>query len=215
LRDNGYTLPPEADALNTAWAFTFGFWGQITNHYDPKALKVNNLVRLLAAQWGIEHLQNGLVDTLAPAYMRAIQANVYPLDGAADVLKTLRDRGLRIGLISNTVWPGSYHLEDLEQHGLIPYIEHMIFSADAEMWKPYPAIFQLALEGLNLKPEEAAFVGDTLYFDVWGAQQTGLRGVWIEYHQRAWTPDGIQVTPDAVINRLSDLLPIVERWQQS
>jgi HAD superfamily hydrolase (TIGR01509 family) len=212
LHDKGYTLPPEDEALNAAWDQTLAFWSQITNHYDPKTLKLDHFLRLVAARWGVDDLPDDLVAALASVYMHAIQAHVYPLDGAADTLRALRDRGLRIGLISNTIWPGSAHLEDLERHGLMPYIEHKVFSADVETWKPYRAVFQLGLSALNLKPEETVFVGDALYHDIWGAQQAGLRGVWIE-HERSWVPEGVTVTPDATIRRLPELLDIVTGWQ--
>jgi HAD superfamily hydrolase (TIGR01509 family) len=213
LRDEGYKLPPEDDALDAAWDHTVAFWSQVTNHYDPETLKLDRLLRSLAARWGVNTpLPDDLAAALALIYMRAVQAHVYPLDGAADTLRALRDRGLRIGLISNTLWPGSAHLEDLERHGLAPYIEHKIFSADVEAWKPHQAIFQLGLDALNLSPKETIFVGDALYHDIWGAQQAGLRAVWIE-QERPWVPDGITVTPDATIHRLPELLDRVTGWE--
>lgn len=214
LCDEGYTLPPEEAALNTAWDHTLAFWSQVTDHYDPKRLKLDGLLCSIAAQWAINNLPDDLVKALTLIYIRTIQAHVYPLDGAADTLCALRDRGLRIGLISNTLWPGSAHLEDLERHGLAAHIEHKIFSADVEAWKPYPAVFQLGLETLHLQPDEAIFVGDALYHDIWGAQQAGLRGVWVE-HDRTWVPDHVTVTPDATIRHLPELLDIVTRWQNA
>jgi HAD superfamily hydrolase (TIGR01509 family) len=211
LHDEGYTLPPEAEAVDAAWDHALAFWGQVTNHYDPKTLKLNNFVHSLAARWGVNNLPETLVERLGSDFVRAIQASVYPLDGAADTLRALRDRGLRIGLISNTLWPGSAHLEDLQRHGLIAYIEHPVFSADVEAWKPHREVFQLELDALNLKPDEAIFVGDALYHDIWGAQQAGMRGVWIE-HPRFWVPEGVTVTPDAAIRRLPELLDIITEW---
>lgn len=212
LHGEGYTLPSESEALDTAWDHALAFWSQVTNHYDPKTLKLDRFVRSLAARWSINGLPDTLVESLGVDFMRAIQAQVYPLDGAADTLHTLRDRGLRIGLISNTLWPGRVHLEDLERHGLISYVEHTIFSADVEAWKPHPEVFQLGLDSLNLKPGETIFVGDAMYHDIWGAQQVGMRSVWIE-HERTWLPEGIVVRPDASVRRLPDLIEIVSGWQ--
>jgi putative hydrolase of the HAD superfamily len=108
------------------------------------------------------------------------------------------------------MWPGASHLPDLEQHGLIGYLEHLIFSADVETWKPNKEIFQLGLAEFDLAPDEAAYVGDSMYFDIWGAQQAGMRGVWIE-QPYPWLPD-VQVTPDATIKTLPELLDVVDRW---
>jgi len=55
-------------------------------------------------------------------------------------------------------------------------------------------------------------VGDSLYFDVWGAQQAGLRAVWIEQRHR-WMPDGLEATPDATIQSLAQLVTVVEQWR--
>jgi putative hydrolase of the HAD superfamily len=91
-------------------------------------------------------------------------------------------------------------------------LDDQVFSADAGAWKPHRDIFEMELTALALKPEEAIFVGDSLYFDVWGAQQAGLRGVWIEQKVR-WLPDGLEVTPDAIIQNLPELLDVIETWR--
>ncbi len=212
LQSAGYTLPPENEALNHAWEHALAFWSQVVDHYDPKTLKLHGFIRSLAARWQIDNLPEPLVDSLGNVYMRAIQAHVYPLEGAADTLRALRDQGLRIGLISNTLWPGPAHLDDLQRHGLIAYIEHPIFFFFFDAWKPHQAVFQLGLDALDANPDETFFVGDALYHDIWGAQQAGLRAVWIE-QPRFWVPDGLTVTPDATIRRLPELLDIVSQWQ--
>ncbi len=214
LLDEGLTLPPEAESLDAAWTGALAFWTQIIDRYDPKTLKMADFLRAMAAAWKVDSLTDALIEALGPVYMRAIQAHVYPLEGAADTLCALRERGLRIGLISNTIWPGTAHLEDLERHGLLDLIDHEIFSADAEAWKPRREVFQLGLDALDLSAAETIFVGDALYHDIWGAQQAGMRAVWIE-QERTWTPDGIIVQPDATIRRLPELLELVEAWQSS
>jgi HAD superfamily hydrolase (TIGR01549 family) len=207
----GYTLPPEAESLELAWKHALAFWSQLIDHYDPRTLKMGNFIQSLAAQWQIDNLPEPLVESFGSDYMRTIQAHVHPLDSAAQTLRALRDRGLRMGLISNTLYPGAAHLDDLRRHGLIDYIENPIFSADVEAWKPYRAVFQLGLDALQVEPDEAFFVGDALYHDIWGAQQAGLRAVWIE-QSRTWVPDWLTVTPDATIRRLPELLDIVAQW---
>jgi HAD superfamily hydrolase (TIGR01509 family) len=186
--------------------------GLIDASADIRDLKLDHQLGLLAHRWGADGVPPEMLNTLAGAYMAAIQSLVRPLDGAADTLRGLRDRGLRIGLISNTFWPGSSHRQDLDRCGLTSYLDDQVFSADAGAWKPHCEVFEMELAALALKPEEAVFVGDSLYFDVWGAQQAGLRGVWIEQKVR-WIPDGIEVTPDAVIQTLPELLDVIEPWR--
>lgn len=211
LQAEGVALPPRETALQTAWEHNLSLWRQL-DAYEPADLKLDWMIRELLRKWGVENAPQALIAAAAEAYMTAIQEHVIPLEGAADTLRTLRAHGLRIGLISNTLWPGVYHRHDLDRYGLTRFLEHLTFSADVEAWKPQPDIFRHGLNALSLRPDEAAYVGDSLYFDVWGAQRAGLRGIWIEQARR-WLPDGIEVTPDATIRRLPELLEIIESWR--
>ncbi|MBN1203281.1 MAG: HAD family hydrolase [Anaerolineae bacterium] len=209
-----YDLPPLDTALDAAWAHAEAQWATLsTAMADVTRLKLAYQLKDLAQQWGVNHLSPETIDVLVKAYATAIQAFVVPLTDAQDTLRALREQGFRVGLISNTLWPGSYHVQDLDRYGLTPYFEHMIFSADVDAWKPYKNVFQLSLDALDLKPEEAVYVGDSLYFDVWGAQQAGLRAVWVE-QEMPWLPDdSLAITPDATITALPDLLDIVNGWR--
>jgi FMN phosphatase YigB (HAD superfamily) len=212
LRTAGYALPPEDEALESAWQHAINVWVAITENYNPAALKLSVQLRDLARLWGTDGLSAATMDAITLAYMTAIRGHVYPLDHAAETLRALREKGYRTGMISNTFWPGSAHHDDLARFGLLPYLEHLVFSSEAEAWKPYAEVFQLGLQALDLTPDETIYVGDSLYFDVWGAQQAGLRGVWIEQPRR-WLPDGMdEVMPDATIKQLPDLLDVVSRW---
>ncbi len=211
LTRRGYALPPEQDALDMAWQHALSVWTALDS-YDVRKLTLRHQIGVVIARWGLKDVDDPTIDNLVQDYMAAIQAHVYPLDGATDTLKMLRDNGLRIGLISNTLWPGYAHTDDLDRYALTPYLEHMIFSADAYAWKPHKRVFQLGLDALGLDASEAVYVGDSLYFDVWGAQQAGLRAIWLEQKYR-WLPDGIEVTPDATIQHLPELVDIISTWQ--
>ena len=57
-------------------------------------------------------------------------------------------------------------------------------------------------------PTQVVFVGDRLHDDIWGAQQLGMKAV---LRPNAFVP-GYDVEPDAVIDRLPELLDIVKTW---
>jgi putative hydrolase of the HAD superfamily len=211
LLSRDFTLPPEPDALSAAWEFARNLWTSLSLH-DVTQLKLGIQLGRMAEQWGVRNLSPDVLDDLAVAYMQSVQSHVRPLDGALDVLRTLHELGVRIGLISNTTWPGASHRGDLDRYGLMAYFDHLVFSADADLWKPEPEVFQHCLSALKLAPQDAVFVGDSLYFDVWGAQQVGMRGVWLE-QPHAWVPDGIEVKPDAIIRGLPELITIVNAWR--
>lgn len=211
LKALDYTLPSEEDALNEAWPIARDLWRSI-NEDDVSHLRLGHQVNELARRWGVTDLEPEQLESLAAAYMKGIQAIVSPLEGAVETLEALRERDVRIGLVSNTLWEGRYHRGDLDRWGLTPYLEVLIFSADVQAWKPYRAVFDQALKALDLAPEEAIFVGDSLYYDMYGAKQAGLRAVWIE-QEHGDLPDGVEVTPDATIRQLPELIPLVDRWR--
>lgn len=210
LSSRGYSLCPRDEALDIAWNHALTVWTHL-DEYDVRDLVLAHQMGLVAAQWGAPDLTATQQQALAEAYMSAIQQGVIPLPKVQETLSSLCKRGLRIGLVSNTLWPGDFHLDDLARFGLTPYLDHMIFSADALAWKPHAEIFQMSLNALGLESDEAIFVGDSLYFDVWGAQQAGLKGVWIEQALH-WEPPGLEVHPDATITALPDLVDVVDRW---
>ncbi len=142
-------------------------------------------------------------------YARPMREGIAASAGAAATLAELRARGYRVGLISNTIWPAELHLEDLEEIGLLPQIEQLIFSGDLGVWKPSPQIFQHMLELLGVRADEAVFVGDSPREDILGAHGVGMRAVWM----RSRTFPLGDVRPDATIDALPELLPILDRWR--
>ncbi|MEO7913273.1 MAG: HAD family hydrolase [Roseiflexaceae bacterium] len=145
----------------------------------------------------------------ARRYALPIRAGLVAAEGAASTLAALRDAGYRIGLISNTIWPAELHMEDLAEIGVLQYLENMIFSGEIGIWKPSRQIFQHALDALGVAPEQAVFVGDSPHEDIMGAHAAGMRAIWIRSGE---FPLG-DVQPDASIETLPELLPILEHWR--
>jgi putative hydrolase of the HAD superfamily len=143
----------------------------------------------------------------AHAYAHPLREGVSAVPGADAALTTLRARGCRIGLISNTIWPGQLHLDDMEQLGLRQYLEHTIFSGDAGVWKPSAAIFTRVLDGLGVAPAEAVFVGDNPREDILGAQAVGMRAIWVRSQEFALG----SVLPDAIITDQTELIHALEQ----
>ena len=141
------------------------------------------------------------------AYARPMQHGITVVPGAKAALAELRRRGVRIGLISNTIWPAELHLADLEQLGLREYLEYTIFSGDAGIWKPTPQIFERALTGLGVAPHEAIFIGDNPREDILGAQAIGMRAILVRGREFALG----DVHPAAIIEDQTELLAAIEK----
>jgi HAD superfamily hydrolase (TIGR01549 family) len=95
------------------------------------------------------------------------------------VLADLRERGLKIGLVSNT---GRDLAAFVVHHALD--VDAAVGSAAHGKTKPHPAIFQAALDQLGVVAEEAAMVGDSPDDDVEGARALGMRAFLVDRDDR-------------------------------
>jgi HAD superfamily hydrolase (TIGR01509 family) len=97
------------------------------------------------------------------------------LPGTQEVLRTLRGRGLRLGVISNS--DGGI-ANALRSAGLgDEFFDSYTDSGNVGVEKPDPAIFRMAVESLGTLPEACLCVGDTYSVDFVGAQNAGLHAI--------------------------------------
>ncbi len=111
----------------------------------------------------------------------------------------LVQRGWRIAVLSNA--DDDFLLPNLKLLGV--EFEAVLSSEAARVYKPRPGLFQEILRRLKVNPQEAVYVGDRQLEDVQGAQQVGMRAVWINRSEAAADPQLPQ--PDYQINSLLQL----------
>ena len=101
-------------------------------------------------------------------------------EDALPTLTMLKERGFKLGIVTNRGHGGEIFREDLQTLGFFDYIDprNMAVSIDLKIRKPDPRIFQYTLDALEIPAAEAVMVGDQLGADVYGAQQLGIYGVW-------------------------------------
>lgn len=151
----------------------------------------------------------------------ALEVLPHLVDGARETVEQLKARGLRIGLISNTGRTPGYVLRRvLDELGLGPSIDVMVFSNEHGECKPQPSIFEELRAGLDVGYGEMAFVGDNLYADVHGAQRCGMRGIHFQPATRGMAvaphfEHGLDIVPDAEITTLRELLDVIETHSTS
>lgn len=157
-----------------------------------------------------------VLEALEDAYANAaLEILPKTVEGAEELLATLKARGLRVGLISNTGrTPGSVLRAILDELKLAPSIDVMVFSNEHGECKPQASIFEELRRGLDVAYEEMMFVGDNPYVDVHGAQCVGMRGVLFDPPSRgtAVAPaveHGLEIRPDARVTSLGDLLKVI------
>ena len=125
------------------------------------------------------------------------------------LLESLRERGLKLALVSNAFDPGWLLHRDLEQMGIAERLDFAVFSSEVGKRKPHPTIFERALDALGVEPGRALFVGDRLYEDVRGSGELGMTTVQALWFRADEHPDGRE--PDHRAFTMLDVLNVVRR----
>ena len=129
--------------------------------------------------------------------IRAGYARLSPvIAGAHELVDRLSTR-FQLGLIANQ---GPECRERLEALGLLHHFPVAVLGDELGLAKPDARLFQLALEGAGVPPQECAMIGDRLDNDIGPAAALGLRTIWVRWPRRAakgWRPDD----PDAIAFR--------------
>jgi putative hydrolase of the HAD superfamily len=148
------------------------------------------------------------------AYEEFWEPHTYTDADVRPLFTALRERGIKVGVLSNTIWSREYHEGVFARDGVLDLIDGAVYSSEIPHAKPHPEAFAAALRAVDVdEPASAVYVGDRPYEDVHGAQRAGLRAVLVPHSDipRAQRVP-VDVRPDAVIQRLLDLLPVVDGW---
>ena len=144
-------------------------------------------------------IQNELEDVYSKA-MLSMEITLQPK--AIEILNGLRQKNIKIGLISNTEH-GEAERILLEEFNLTQYFNLLIFSCEVGVREPGAEIFNKLLTGLNTDCTEAVHVGDRLIDDVFGAKQSGIKAIYLQppfnYHEKQLTE------PDIIIKEFAEL----------
>lgn len=135
---------------------------------------------------------------------------------ARPTLSALRTAGVRVGVLSNTMWPRAHHEEVFARDDLDQLIDAAVYTSELPVAKPHVDSFALILDRLGVRPAEAVFVGDRLWDDIDGAQQAGLRAIWVPHSTipAEHVPVGLgEISPDGVAHRLLDIIDILAGWR--
>ncbi len=182
------------------------FWATTASH--QRSATLGDLVAAATAELGLD-VAEALLEEATVRHLDAWTDHIRHDPEAAPTLAALRERGLGIGLLSNTHWPPAFHERFLERDGLAELIDARLYTSEMPHQKPHASAFVAALEALGIDdPTTAVFVGDRPWDDIVGAKRAGLRAV--------LRPNPLvepyDVEPDAVIERLPDLVPLIDSW---
>jgi len=204
-------------------------------HRDDARASAGLAARILAAEdaaWqrartgqGSAHLDDLLrevgVDPAHPSHAAALTAyrrfwEPHTLtDGHVRPLwEGLHERGVRVGVLSNTIWSRDYHRGVFERDGVLDLIDADVYSSEMAWAKPHPQAFREAAAALGVEPAEAAYVGDRPFEDIHGSQMAGMRAIWVPHSTIPLAQQvSVDIVPDGVAHELIDILDIVDGWR--
>jgi putative hydrolase of the HAD superfamily len=109
-----------------------------------------------------------------------------------------------LAIISNAI--SEIPRETIEKSDLNKYFTKIVISRDLGIRKPDPDIFNFTLSSIGVKPEESIHIGDSLYEDILGAKNVGMKTIWINKDN-----GGFSVLPDYRIHSLEELPAIFKK----
>ncbi len=136
---------------------------------------------------------------------------------AGPVLRSLKKRGLKVGLISNAARSARTYSRMLNSYGIGKYFDSLTISCEIGYLKPAKEIFHHSLQELEVQPDEAIHVGDLFKADVIGAVSYGMHaahytGLWHKYAQYEnpgeHIPQDFHVPENRVVREIDSLKEI-------
>lgn len=169
-------------------------------------------LKAILAEYGYPAVSEDFLSEALREYYAISQDRWLPEQDAVPTLEALKERGYRLGLVSNAADDADVQTL-VDKAAIRPYFDQIITSAAMGIRKPDPRIFQPLVNAWAVEASQIAMVGDTLGADILGAQNAGLFSIWIR--RRGDTPanraHADTIRPDAVIDRLIDLPALLDQ----
>ena len=199
---------PERQAFVEAFlAAEAGHWQRVdTEHWSgpPTGVVLEGFRRLG------RHAEEGEGLAVLDGYASAVAGWAQLVPGAVETLRLLRERGYRLGLLSNTWWAAEWHNADLAAHGLSDLLDEVVYTSDLPHSKPHPTVFAEVAARLGVEPGVCVMIGDRQIDDVVGGLAAGMRAVWVR-NDRPW-PRAADAGASAQIESLTEIPPLLRAW---
>jgi putative hydrolase of the HAD superfamily len=149
------------------------------------------------------------------AYQRFWEPHTHTDAQVRPLWESLQRKGIRVGVLSNTIWTRAYHREVFERDGVLDLLDADVYSSEIHVVKPHPEAFLAVCDALGVAPERAVYVGDRIFEDVHGPHQVGMRAILVPHSDiPAGQRTAVEARPDAVAHELLDVAGIVALWNQ-
>jgi HAD superfamily hydrolase (TIGR01509 family) len=98
-----------------------------------------------------------------------------PFPGVEKLLSGIKKR-VKTAIVSNA-YDGAEQRKRIRSSGIEALFDVIVIAGDIGVFKPDPAIFSYALSCLNVSPDQALYVGDSITHDINGAKSAGMKTV--------------------------------------
>jgi putative hydrolase of the HAD superfamily len=178
-------------------------WGRSRDHQQSAT------VADLFAEAGLDHDPD-----LLTAYYEFWEPHTQTDPEVGPLWEELRAAGIKVGVLSNTIWPRAWHEGFFRRDGVLDLVDGDVYTSEIAWTKPSPHAFRAALDAVGVDdPATAVYVGDRLFDDVYGAQHAGLRAIHVPHSRIPAEQVGhTEGEPDAVAHRLAEVAEIVRNW---
>lgn len=183
---------------------TSRYWTALSVEHLGMSIATSRLDLWAAALASVGITDQATIRAAAQHYGECRRKYYTPFPGALELLGILRERGMKLGLITNGF--AETHYEKLELLGLQSAFDAVLCADEVGMVKPDPKIFLHACELLGTAPARAAMVGDRYFRDIVGAREAGLFTVYIDVHAER-IPSG--QAPDASVKGIEEVLAVL------
>jgi len=198
LRHQGYAITAEqvAAAYQHAWRYFDELWEKQIGFSADDGLRA--MLKFLHAGLPPENYDRVL------DFFESYKVPPLPMEGVVPAIQKLAQR-YPLALISDTAWTPGWRLREiLEEYEILHCFRILVFSGEVGRTKPHPEMFQRALAGLQLPPQECLHVGDLQKTDVAGAKAVGMHAAWI-YRPQYARKEQENYSPDVVVNSVAEV----------
>ncbi|MDG5472636.1 HAD family hydrolase [Jeotgalibacillus sp. ET6] len=143
-------------------------------------------------------------EMLLDDYIEHFQESCIPFEGLHTLLYSLRSKGYKLALLTNG--REMMQMRSIRGLGIEVFFDQILISEKEGCSKPDAEIFHRALSRLNVRPDQAVYVGDHLENDIIGAKQAGMKTIWKQHRPFNDTQ------ADAEIDQLAELIELLESW---
>nr|MDO8082573.1 HAD-IIIA family hydrolase [Candidatus Freyarchaeota archaeon] len=130
----------------------------------------------------VTNISPDFVTKLTNTYWTILRDTSKVYEGAPELLKELKQKGYKLGLLSDTDFAPGWKENRFKASGLAKFFDTYVVAGETTPEaKPSPQPFLEILKRLNIKPEQAIHVGDSQQTDIKGAKAAGIDAVWIDW----------------------------------